>query len=447
MVKSPPTEHTPDIKVYMTENRAIRKMGWVVCSFGMIFYAYEFLLRIAPSVMEPDLRSFFGITAAGFGTLVGLYYIIYTPMQLFVGPIVDVYGPRRILASATVACALGTLIFSLTHNVTIAGAGRFLVGFGSAFAFVGALKLATVWLPINRFATFAGMVTALGMVGGMVGDIGLTSLVQYIGWRNTMLIGTLFGIVLAPIIYLIVRDHPKNTTPVKIERRELLKEFGKIVKNRQIWLSGFIACMLYLSLAAFAEIWGIPFLLSAGFSRHEAALMNSMVFFGWLIGSPIGGLISDRIKKRKLPLIVGSILAAVCIFLVLIIPMHSIIIVSTLLFLFGLFCSVENICFAIGYESSSPMVAGTAVAFVNMLTMLSGFVFQPFIGKLLDWFWTGDMQNGIRIYSHHNYRLALISLPICMLISLVLTLFLRESYGFNFKNLVKNAEIENSVKT
>ena len=189
-------------------------IGWLICSMGMIFYAYEFLLRISPSVMEPNLRAYFNINAEGFGSLVGLYYMAYTPMQLLVGPIVDLYGPRLVLTLATVICALGSLIFGTTHLVWVAGIGRFLVGFGSAFAFVSALKLASVWLPINRFAMFTGLVTALGMVGGMVGDIGLTRVVDPVGWQTTILYGAGFGIFLAPLIALIVRNHP----PEKVAR-------------------------------------------------------------------------------------------------------------------------------------------------------------------------------------------------------------------------------------
>ncbi len=100
-----------------TFKKTATSIGWLICSMGMIFYAYQFLLRISPSVMEPDLRSFFNISAAGFGSLIGLYYVAYTPMQLLVGPIVDLYGPRLVLTFATVICALGSFIFGSTHSV------------------------------------------------------------------------------------------------------------------------------------------------------------------------------------------------------------------------------------------------------------------------------------------------------------------------------------------
>ncbi len=34
-------------------------IGWLICGLGAIFYSYEYLLRIAPSVMEHALRSHF----------------------------------------------------------------------------------------------------------------------------------------------------------------------------------------------------------------------------------------------------------------------------------------------------------------------------------------------------------------------------------------------------
>lgn len=400
--------------------------AWLVCSLGMVFYSYEYLLRISPSVMAMPLREYFGITATGFGTLVGLYYVAYTPMQLVVGAVMDLYGPRKVLTFATAVCAIGSFIFGTTHSIWLAGVGRFLVGFGSAFAFVGALKLAAVWLPVNRFAMFAGLVTALGMVGGMVGDIGMTSLVEHIGWQQTILYGALCGAILIPIIAIVVRDRPAHQPAVKLRHSDVFKEFLKIVRHPQIWLSGLIACMLYLSLSAFAEIWGIPYLRSAfGFSAQQAAWANSTIFWGWLLGGPLAGWISDSLRNRRLPLIVGGFLAAISIAIVLYVPNLPLAGVMAFLFFFGLFSSAEVICFAVGYENAPHEVSGTAVAFVNMLTMLGG-VFQAAIGKFLDLAWSGHMKQGIRVYTTHDFQVALTALPIAMVIGALLAFALRK---------------------
>ncbi|WP_244896922.1 hypothetical protein [Candidatus Coxiella mudrowiae] len=54
---------------------------------------------------------------------------------------------------------------------------KFLVGFGSAFAFVVALKIACIGLPANQFAF--NYTTSLGALGGVVGNTSLTGLVNY----------------------------------------------------------------------------------------------------------------------------------------------------------------------------------------------------------------------------------------------------------------------------
>src|SRR5262245_9308234 len=116
-------------------------LPWVICGLGALFYCYEYLLRIAPSVMMVDLMQAYQINATVFGNLAAFYYYAYTPVQLPVGVLMDHYGPRRLLTFACLACALGSYLFAHASYISMAQFGRFLVGFGSAFAFVGVLKL------------------------------------------------------------------------------------------------------------------------------------------------------------------------------------------------------------------------------------------------------------------------------------------------------------------
>lgn len=409
------------------------RLGWTICILGAVFYCYEYLLRIAPAVMVPELRAAFQLDATAFGALISLYYLVYTPMQAVVGLTHDLYGPRRVLTFATLACIAGSLLFGLTNSPEIAAAGRLLMGFGSAFAFVGALKLASVWLPSNRFAMFAGSITALGMVGGMFGNVFMSRFVSEVGWQQTYILGAISGVLLMALIWFTVKDHPPHeavhTAPAKLSYRDTFAGLFAIFKTPQMWVAGLVASALYLSLSAFAELWGNNFVEKAyGFSLNDAATVNSMVFMGWLVGSPLMGFFSDRIKRRRLPLIINSAAALVLsILMVTITP--SFLIACLLFFLFGLACSAENICFALGRENAPKELAGSAVAFVNLVTMAGGLISQPLIGKLLDYYWTGASIAGSRIYSGETFKTAMILLPIGMLISLIASLLLRETHA------------------
>jgi MFS family permease len=404
-----------------------------VCLLGALFYCYEYMLRIEPSVMIPELMRQFQVTAASFGLIAAFYYYAYTPMQLAVGILIDRYGARLVLTLAIIACTLGSFFFSTSGSIYVAGLGRFLIGFGSAFAFVGVLKLAAEWLPKHHFALFAGFATALGMIGAMVGDVELSLLVHKIGWRHTLYIGTVIGAILIPVIWLLVRDTPKwraEHRGVKTSFEATFAGFWQMLKNPQMWYAGIIGCVFFLSLTAFAELWGISFLHRAYHLHHdEAAFACSLVFAGWLIGAPCNGWLSDKGKTRKRPLIIGGILSLLVFMIIIFKPFHiSLHLLYGLLFLFGVFSSVQIICFAISRENNPTHVAATAIAFTNFLVMCGGMIFQPLIGRLLDLGWTGEMQSGIRVYSVAAYQHAFMSILICIIAGIILAFIIRETY-------------------
>lgn len=407
-------------------------IGWVICLIGAIFYCYEYLLRIEPSVMVSDLMRQFSVAATGFGFITAAYYYAYTPMQLFVGVLIDRYGTRLMIGAGIIACTIGSFLFSISSSVYLAAFSRLLIGFGSAFAFVGVLKLGAEWLPHHRFAFFAGLTTSLGMAGGMFGDIFLVHLNDIVGHVSVLHFGTIAGAVLIPIIFLFVHDTP---TSKKIPVREtsnfkdLLLGLKRMVKSPQMWINGIIANTLYLSLSAFAELWGIKFLQAVyNYSAKEASVACSMVFFGWLIGSPLCGWFSDILQSRKKPMIYGGILSAITILIITMKPFEmSFIVVCALLLLFGFFSSSEVICFAISRESNPHNLAATSIAFTNFLVMIGGLLFQPFIGILLDALWTGDTVNGVRTYSTLAYQTVFMILPLSIIIGTVLGTRLKET--------------------
>ena len=407
-------------------------LGWLICGLGAAFYCYEYLLRITPSVMSEELRQAFHLDATAFGNLAAFYYYAYTPMQLPVGVLMDRYGPRRLLIFASLVCAFGTYLFSLHEYLFVAQLGRFLVGFGSAFAFVGVLKLATLHLPPNRFGMIAGLTTTLGMVGAMAGDIVLVGLVKVYGWSLTILLSAIAGIILAGIIALIMpktaRQNLQHTTAVSTDFKILIQGLLKLMRNPYLWLNGLVGALMYLSLSVFGELWGPPYLQGTrGFTPTEAAHAISMVFLGWAVGGPIAGWFSDFIRNRRLPLIIGAIFTGIVISIIFYVPGLSKTALFILLFLFGIASSAQSIVFAVAKESSPLHLSGIAIAFTNMLVMLGGALLQPIVGWLLDLRWGGEVINQLRVYSPDSYHFALFAIPAGALLAVVILCFMKET--------------------
>ncbi len=408
--------------------------AWFVCGLGALFYCYEYILRIAPSGFTGNLMTTYGLNGVGLGTLVGMYYFAYAPMQLPVGILMDHFGPRLLLTLASLGCAVGAFLFAATAIFWVAAVGRFLVGLSSAFAFVGVLKLGSIWLPADRFGMIAGLTTALGMVGAMVGTNFIVVITQVVSWQVVTFVSAGFGLVLALMIWSMIRNaRPQmkiEEANQKVEWSHIFKDLKVAMSHRQIWLSGMVGCFYYIPTSVFAELFGVPYLEQArGFSPESAGFAVSMIFLGWAIGGPLVGLLSDRMKLRKPFIIVGGIIAAILIGFALLLPTLSFVTAAMVFFVFGVVSSSQNITFAIARESSSPKITGTAVAVNNMLVMLGGMVLQPVVGNLLDKDWTGAMMNGHRVFSNGDYMHALMLMPVGLLIGVVMTFFIRETYA------------------
>lgn len=419
----------------MIKTRQAGAIGWWICGIGALFYCYEYLLRIEPNVMLDRLQHVYHVNTTGLGFIISMYYFAYTPMQLVVGAITDYFGARKVLSAAIIFCVLGSFLFSYTHLPLVAGTGRFLIGMGSAFAFVGALKLASIWLPAKRFALFAGITTSLGMIGAISGDIGLSYLVESIGWQKTMAYSAITGLILIPLIFFGIRKKPADPAQLikqhPINFQALYLEVFYMLKRPQMWLAGLIGCCLYLSLAAFGESWGVDFIkVNFHVSMQAATVTNTMIFWGWLLGSPIAGWVSDVWRSRRMPLFIGAIGACCCFLLVLFVPM-SLTMARIALFFFGFFCSAEILCFAIGRELNKNVYAATAVSFINMVVMLSGMFFQPLIGKLLQWQASkaGMVAQSISQISDHDFKVAFMAIPVALVLTLLMVWRLPESHG------------------
>ncbi len=413
-------------------------LAWTIFITACLYYCFAYLLRVYPSVMTQHIEQHFQITASSFGMLTAFYYFAYAPVQLPVGVSVDKIGPRRSLIFASICATTGAFLFATTDIFALALVGRFMIGLGSAFAYVTGLKLASVWLPKRFFATATGAVTGFGMIAAIFTDIYLTHVIEVHGAHDAIRFPVMVGVVLIVLILLVIRDRPEHGNMIEgvedseahaLSYHQLYQYIRMIAKNPQMWIIGLVGALLYMPASVFLDVWAIPYLETVHeFTANQAADGVSVMLAGWIISTVFTGFISDKLGTRKAPLLVATLGATIVSTTIIFVAGLSVNTVFVLLFLLGVFCGPHPLCFTLSKENNDSTISGTAVSFANFMIMMGGFVFQPVVGKLLDLGWTGGMANGIRIYSPEDFMWALGVLPVGLLIAFLATLKIKETY-------------------
>ena len=406
--------------------------AWTIWVLGATAFAFAFFHRVAPSVMVGDLMRDFAVGAAVLGNLSAIYFYAYAGLQVPIGTLLDHWGARVMLTVSVGIAAAGSLLFGLAETVHVAYLGRLMIGVGSAVGFVGTLALIGRWFPPQRFAFLSGMTMLVAMTGGIGGQAPLALVVESLGWRNTMFAAAIFGATLSTAIWLIVRNAPDRGTAGETNQGQGWRELGanlkKTATDRRIWVIAGMAAAMSGPMLAFGGLWGVPYLSAEyGLDRPSAAFCASLMFIGWAIGAPASGWLSDYLKRRKMPLVVSSVLALVLMSILFLAPDLPLPVAAALIFAIGLSASMMVICFALVRELSDPKVHGAATGLVNCFTVGSGALLQPVIGVILDFGWDGEMADGARLYATETYRLAFWTLIASGLLGVLCAALTRET--------------------
>lgn len=356
--------------------------AWLLCS---LFYFSQYALRSAPGVMLDELGGTLGLDKVALGSLVGLYYYTYAIFAIIAGAALDRSGPRGVVPAGIVAVALGAILFGM-GEVTMAQGGRLLQGAGSAVAFTGAVYLATRGFPKEWLATAVGVTQCFGMLGGSAGQFAVGPMVRSVlPWQHFWYLAGLILVLLAVGMALITPSRKTyETAPAPSGSwLTMLAPYKTVLTNPQSWLCGVIAGLLFLPTTVFDMIWGVPFLRDGmGVPNAEAVARASMVPLGWVLGCPLLGYIADRIGRRKLVTIAGSILLAITFAGVLYLPPGA-----APPYVLGLLMGVGSGAAMIPYtvikEVNPDKIKGSATGAINCLVFSMTALINPWFGRML----------------------------------------------------------------
>jgi len=373
--------------------------------------------------MVPELTSAFGLSAVGVASLVGLFYYGYAPFSLVAGVAMDQLGPRKVVPLGAVCVAIGAILFS-TSNPVLGNIGRFLQGAGGVFALIGAVYLVTTYMPASRAATLVGATQMFGMAGGSAGQFAVGPMIAAgVPWDHFWLFMGVAGVPIAVLLFILIpkRNVEANAAAPNVGIGAAARAMGAVFINPQSILCGLIAGLLFVPTTIFDMVWGVRYLQEAHDLPYSVAVLRSAsVPFGWIIGCPLLGWLTDRIGRRK-PVIIGAGFVLLgCLAMILFGP-RDILPAYTLGLLTGVASGAAMIPYTVIKEANRPEHSGTATGVINFLNFSLTALLGPIFARSL----IAASNGGDRDIVH--YQATFTPLLYGVALAMLLTLLLRET--------------------
>lgn len=403
--------------------------SYLVLLSAALYFFYCMMQLSIFNALSQKIMLVFSLSYEKFGYLSSVYLYAMAIALFPIGMLLDRFSIRKIFLISMGLIILAVSILALTSNVFVGGACRAVCGIAHGIAFLGGLRLASKCFP--RHSVLAtGVFISIGLTGGIVAATPFAALVNVVDWRIAMLLNAFVGLLFLAIIFIVIHDDKSNNKPQQssyLKDKQLWYQFKNVMINRQNWLCGLYIGLLNLSVYLLASLWGNIYLTDKyHIPNNTAAAINAMVFVGIIIGSPIAGWISDRLERRKLPMMLGALLTLITIVIIIKATTYSSLFMFTAFLLLGVFSSAQVIGFPSITESNIAVLTSTAMGFATFIVNILGGFGQSLFGWLMQYH--NNSQLSTHTISIEGSQMAIFILPISFLFAFITTLFMRETF-------------------
>ncbi|MCG7336703.1 multidrug effflux MFS transporter [Sporosarcina sp. ACRSM] len=347
-------------------------------SFGPL--SMDMYLPALPVVAE-DLQTTTSLTQMSLtACLLGL-----ASGQLIFGPLSDIRGRRKPLIYTLLIYAVASLLCAFSTSIWFFIGLRFVQGLTGAAGIVIARAAARDLYSGADLTKFMALLSLVNGVAPILAPVSGGVILNYASWNTIFILLSVIGLIL----FFVVTFFLPETLPIQ-NRSEgsvlaVVKTFGNLLKNRVFM--GIAGTQAFIMASMFAYISGSPFVLQNiyGFTPQQFALFFAVNGFGIIVAAQMTGRLSSAVGDVRLLNIgifislTGSTLLLLTILFNLPLP----------LLLIALFLAVSSIgmvsttSFSLGMQSQAK-AAGSASAFLGLLSYIGGAVISPVVGMMGD---------------------------------------------------------------
>jgi MFS family permease len=346
--------------------------------FARIFYAVNwFNISSIFYLLVMDFKqdiSMLGLITASFLVGIGLF-------QVVAGILAAKYSPMKIAICGILIASVASLFSGLAIELSQMMILRFIVGIGMAFFFGPSVILISDYLGKGSEGLGVALLNSAQASGAIIGIFGWVLIAQIVGWRISLVISGILGIV-SGLFLVFTLARGKEKMKDKGQQQQFHSSYGtiKLSDLRQTLLNKSLI-ILGLALLGIQIGWNVISTFTVFYLKDHlhisptiAGLVGSLSLVSILVFSPVFGGIYTKVKNSKNLLLLCGVALSISISIIALNTFYAAIIS---IILAGFFAAGG---FIIPYakakeinEKYQPMYQTLAVSFVNGVSLFGAF--------------------------------------------------------------------------
>jgi MFS family permease len=303
------TTQAPTATVRPQPSKIYRWVVLVVISLAMFgnYYVYDCIAPIA-DLLSKQL----GFSDSNIGLLQAIYSIPNVFMVLIGGVIVDRLGTRKSIFIFGSLCLIGAIIPAMSGVLPVMATGRLIFGLGAESLIVAVTTAIAKWFKGKELSFAFGINLMIARFGSLLAQWSPTwAHSAYSTWRNPLLISIIFGsfCVTGAIFYWILEARAERKYEVGQAGATDKVVFSDIYNFGVSYWYIVALCIVFYSAIFPFETFAYKFFIDThGISRELAGRLVGILTVFTMFGTPLFGLVADKIGKRALLMSLGSFL-------------------------------------------------------------------------------------------------------------------------------------------
>lgn len=419
-------------------SRSFRWLVLVVVSVAMggNYYIYD---SINP--LERIFIEHLGYSGTRFGWLNSSYSVAAVATLLVGGIIIDKMGIRKALLLFSILCLLGASLTAAKGSFPVMVTGRTVLGLGAESMIVAVTTALAKWFRGKELSFAFGVNLTIARLASVAADNSPTWANSAFypqgaagppSWRGPLLIAVGAGVLslVCSLVYWLLESHAEQRYELgKAGSVDKLEMKGMLRFDVSYWYVVGLCFTFYSAIFPFrtfaidfftnkilAVHGGVSAVDAARIAAHEqAGFFNSLLPLSAMIVTPLFGLLSDKVGKRALFMMLGSILLMPVYLLMGYTDVSLWLPVSMMGIAFSLIPAV--MWPAVAYIVEQKRL-GTAYALMTLIQQIGFFIMNLLIGKANDY-------AGAGLSNPRGYGLGMWIFSVLGFIGLTLAILLR----------------------